>query len=78
MIEREPSTHIVNNIDPNQHAIKKKVWEEDGTKRSLIDYVSCLPEMATKAAKSSNIMHGFYECGLHGKGKSRFPVVTKQ
>ena len=81
--------HTVSNIDPNQHALKKKVWEafhgeqlnclnlKDRTKRSLIDFISCLPEMATKAATRSNIMHGFYECGLIDKDKSRFPVITK-
>jgi hypothetical protein len=89
VMKKESSVHTVSDIDPNQHAMKKIVWEafhgeqlnclnlKDRTKRSLIDFISCLPEMATKAATRSNIMHGFYECGLIDKDKSRFPVITK-
>ena len=89
IMKKESSMHTVSDIDPNQHAMKKKVWEafhgeqlnclnlKDRTKRALIDFISCLPEVATKAATRSNIMHGFYECGLLDKDKSRFPVITK-
>ena len=69
--------------------MKKKVWEafhgeqlnclnlKDRIKQSLIDFMLCLPEMATKAETRSNIMHGFYECGLLDNDKLRFPIMTK-
>ena len=46
-------------------------------KASLIDFISTLPELATKAATRGNILHGFYESGLIDRTKSRYPVLLK-
>ena len=32
-------------------------------KASLIDFISTLPELTTKAATRGHILHGFYESG---------------
>ena len=46
-------------------------------KSSLIDIISTLSELATKAATRGNILHGFYESGLIDQTKSRYPVLLK-
>ena len=46
-------------------------------KTSLIDFISTLPELTTKAATRGNILHGFYESGLIDRTKSRYPVLLK-
>ena len=55
-----------------------KVLNLNAKKRaSLIDFISTLPELTTKAATRGNILHGFYESGLIDRTKSRYPVVLK-
>ena len=46
-------------------------------KSSLIDFISTLPELTTKAATRGNILHGFYESGLIDRTKSRYHVLLK-
>ena len=46
-------------------------------KTSLIDFISTLPKLTTKAATRGNILHGFYESGLIDRTKSRYPVLLK-
>ena len=89
VMKKEPLTLSVSDIDPTQNTMKKKLWDafhgeqlnclnlKDWSIRSLIDCISCLPEMATNAATNSNIKQRFYKCGLLNKNESRFPVITK-
>ena len=47
--------------------MKEKGLNLNLTKRNaLIDFLSCLPEVLTKAATRSNIVHGFVSNGLVG------------
>ena len=44
---------------------------------ALIDFISILPEVATKACTKSNIQHGFIESGIIDKDNHRYPVFNK-
>ena len=44
---------------------------------SLIDFISVLPAIATKAATRENILFGMHENGMLDKEKARYPVLLK-
>ena len=44
---------------------------------ALIDFISILPEVATKACTKSNIQHGFIEAGIIDEVNHRYPVFDK-
>ena len=44
---------------------------------ALIDFLSILPEVATKACTKSNIQHGFIEAGIIDEVNHRYPVFDK-
>jgi len=46
-------------------------------KNALIDFLSVLPEVATKACTPKNIRHGFIEAGYIDPDKFRYPVFNK-
>ena len=79
----------VTNIDPSIHFMKQRVTNAfqsgqlsvlqlNSKKRgALIDFISVLPEMATKAATRDNIIDGFVETGLIDKKQLKYPVLEK-
>ena len=89
IFKQQNKTHTVTDIDPPRHPMKMRVtraFNSDALKvlnlnskkkSSLIDFISTLPELATKAATRGNILHGFYESGLIDRTKSRYPVLLK-
>ena len=70
------------NVDPSNHPMKRVImqgFEEMMDKglnlnlikrKALIDFLSCIPEVLTKAATRSNIVHGFVSNGLVGDERS--------
>jgi len=46
-------------------------------RNALIDFLSKIPEIATKACTPDNIQHGFIEAGIIDKDKLRYPVLNK-
>ena len=44
---------------------------------SLIDFISVLPAIATKAATQEHILFGIHENGMLDKEKARYPVLLK-
>ena len=42
-------------------------------KKPIINYVSCVPEMTTKAVTRNNIIYGFVENGMIDFENNRFP-----
>ncbi len=89
IFKQQNKTHTVAGIDPSRHPMKMRVTKAFNSealrilnlnskkKSSLIDFISTLPELATKAATRGNILHGFYESGLIDRTKSRYPVLLK-
>ncbi len=89
IFKQQNKTHTVTDIDPSRHPIKMRATKAFNSealrilnlnfkeKSSLIDFISTLPELATKAATRGNILHGFYESGLIDRTKSRYPVLLK-
>jgi hypothetical protein len=89
VINQEARRHSVTDIDPSRHPMKMKVtiaFQSDemkclnlGSKKtgSLIDFISVLPAIATKAATRENILFGMHENGMLDKEKARYPVLLK-
>ena len=89
IFKQQNKTHTVAGIDPSRHPMKMRVTKAFNSealrilnlnskkKSSLIDFISTLPELATKAATRGNILHGFYKSGLIDHTKSRYPVLLK-
>ena len=89
IFKQQNKTHIVTDINPLRHPMKMRVTKAFNSealkvlnlnskkKSSLIDFISTLPELATKAATRGNILHGCYESGLIDQTKSRYPVLLK-
>jgi hypothetical protein len=44
----------------------------------LIDFISTLPAVATRAASYENIMHGFYVTGYLDRETRRYPVAKNK
>ena len=44
---------------------------------SIVDLVSCVPEMTTKALTRNNIIHGLVENGMIDFENNRFPDLTR-
>jgi hypothetical protein len=88
-VKRLASVTTVAGIDPEIHFMKRMVlqaFRSEALKRlnlkpkkeaSLVDFISVLPEIATKAATRNNIVHGFIACGLIDKDEMKFPVLDK-
>ena len=57
--------------------IKDLICLSDNKQRDLVDFVSRFPEIATKAATQTNIIHGFVESGLIDSKSQRYPVMHK-
>ena len=54
-----------------------KYWSISSKKTgSLIDFISVLPAIATKATTPDNILFGMHENGMD-KEKARYPVLLK-
>ena len=45
--------------------------------KSLIDFITCLPQMSTKSCTVDNIQHGFFKAGYSDKEKARYPDMNK-
>ena len=82
-------TTTVSDIDPEIHFMKKIVHDafhggllsglklKPKTLRSLIDFISTLPEIATKVATRDSILHGFLSCGFIDEDNKKFPMFDK-
>jgi hypothetical protein len=78
----------VSNIHPSRHPMKRVVYKafkeelkslnlSDKKLRALVDFISVLPELATKAATRGNIIHGFHQSGIIDEEVHRYPVLHK-
>ena len=84
----------VANVDPSNHPMKRTIiqgiqeMKQAGLRlglikeKALIDFLSCLPEVLTKSATRSSIVHGFVANGLVGdesqfNSKFAFPDFDK-
>ncbi len=84
VINKEARRHIITDIDPSRHPMKMKVtiaFQSYDMKclnlnlkktGSLVDGISVLPDIATKAATQEKILFGMHENGILDKEKARY------
>ena len=80
-------TMTLSEVDASYHPMKKlitKMFKEklkdlnlpERKCKALIDFLSNLPAIATKATTRNNILHGFVENGTIDKKSQRYPVLS--
>ena len=85
-VNRYSKNTTASGIDRSIHPFKNRIYQAlnsavmselklNGTKlKVLVDKLTVLPEIATRATTQSSIMHGFYAGGLLDKKLSKYPV----
>ena len=91
MVIKELLPHYtVKDIPPERHSMKELIFNAflehkvlkqlslaNNKKNAIIDFLSTLPDVASKACTTSNIRHGFIQAGIIDKDRYRFPVFNK-
>ncbi|KAL7552482.1 hypothetical protein ACHAWF_015738 [Thalassiosira exigua] len=88
-IKEQLPSHTAEHIPAENHPMKRKIVQvfeherlkhlslKSSKKKALINFLTVLPQIATKACTVRNIQMGFLETGMIDEDKKRYPVFNK-